>query len=307
MWKQGLQWRKSQDNIGEPPWDYYFLRNLPESEYPKYLKKIYNYKTGESLNLKNPKTFTAKIQWIKLYGITPLMRDCTDKVKVRNYVKEKIGGEYLKPVIQICNSYDEINFDKLPGGFVIKCSHGCKWQYTVKDKKDYLLTKPFIDITRRNINGWLEQEFWCFAGFEMQYKNLIPRIIIEPLLREEINTSPREIEVYCFKGLPKIFENVRYTNKREITYYDENFNITDLILNPDDGKNRLIRENADDILKQTYDLSKNLAQDFNFVRVDWIVFNNKLYFNELTFTPFSGFIELGKYLNEKLGSMIELN
>ena len=117
-WKQGLQWMKIKDEIGEPPWEYDFLYNLPICEYPKYLKKIFKYRTGEDLpllkewsfksgeciykiNKKKLKTFNQKIQWIKLYGITDLMRDCTDKVKVRDFVKEKIGEEYLKPVLQI--------------------------------------------------------------------------------------------------------------------------------------------------------------------------------------------------------------
>ena len=102
---------KFQDRIGQPPWDYYFLRNLDEKEYPKYLAKLFYLNTGEKLPLshgvidkKKLKTFNQKIQYYKLYGVTPLMRDCTDKVKVRDYVKEKIGEEYLKPVLQIIGS-----------------------------------------------------------------------------------------------------------------------------------------------------------------------------------------------------------
>ena len=117
-WKQGLQWNKIQDGIGEPPWEYSFLRNLPESEYPKYLKKIYKYRTGENLNLNQPKTFYEKLQWFKLYGVTPLMQDCTDKVKVRDYVKEKIGEEYLKPVLQIIGACHSENIENLNGNSV---------------------------------------------------------------------------------------------------------------------------------------------------------------------------------------------
>ncbi len=122
--------------IKNPPWDYDFLINLEESEYPLYLAKLFKLRTGEELPLlkewgfkgfvgfhptccragicpsgqgfrryiidkKRCKTFNQKIQWIKLYGITDLMRDCTDKVKVRDYVSEKIGDEYLKPVLQV--------------------------------------------------------------------------------------------------------------------------------------------------------------------------------------------------------------
>ncbi len=111
------------NDIGEPPWEYDFLYNLPESEYPKYLAKIFNYRTGEKLplkfDLKNKtwiidkrkcKTFNQKIQWIKLYGVTDLMRKCTDKVAVRDYVAEKIGSEYLKPVLQVIPDDKETDY-----------------------------------------------------------------------------------------------------------------------------------------------------------------------------------------------------
>ena len=148
------------NDIGNPPWDYYFLQNLDEKEYPKYLAKLFKLNTGEKLPLKwdfrnrrrvidknKCKTFNQKLQWLKLYGVTPLMRDCTDKVLVRDYVKEKIGEEYLKPVIQIVrneelevrnnnltsnfslltpNLFDKINWKEFPNSFVLKCNHGCK-------------------------------------------------------------------------------------------------------------------------------------------------------------------------------------
>ncbi len=179
------------NNIGNPPWDYYFLQNLDEKEYPNYLAKLFKLNTGENLPLKYDfkmhywiidknkcKTFNQKIQWLKLYGVTDLMRNCTDKVKVRDYVKEKIGEKYLKPVLQICNSFNEIDFEKLPNSFVLKCNNGCKWQYIIKDKENFLNNLKLFSALRRQMTGWLEQEFWCWGGFEIQYKNTKPQIII---------------------------------------------------------------------------------------------------------------------------------
>ena len=162
-----------QDKIGEPPWEYDFLLNLPESEYPKYLAKIFKYRTDEDLPLKRKhgnfvidkkrcKTFNQKIQWIKLYGVTDLMRQCTDKVAVRDYVREKIGEEYLKPVLQICDSFNEIDFAKLPNAFVMKCNHGCKWQYIIKNKEEFLNTPQLFEHVKKQMTGWLEQEFFTW-------------------------------------------------------------------------------------------------------------------------------------------------
>ena len=124
-------------------------------------------------------------------------------------------------------------------------------------------------------------------------------------MRDEINIHPQEIEVYCFSGKPKIFVNVRYGKQREISVYDENFNQIDLIFHPD-GNNIVVEEKADDLINQTFVLSEQLSRNFNFVRVDWLVFNNKLYFNELTFTPYSGFIKFDKKWNKKLASWINI-
>ena len=272
------------NDIGNPPWDYYFLQNLDEKEYPQYLAKIFNYRTGDKLPLKynfktknwiidknKCKTFNQKMQWLKLYGVTSLICDCTDKVKVRDYVKEKIGKEYLKPALQICDKFGEIDFDKLPNSFVLKCNHGCKWQYIIKNKEKYLNNELLFKITGKKITGWLEQHYCYFNNFELNYKTITPKILIEPLMRDKINIPSVEIEIYCFNGIPK-----------------------------------LILENADDLINQSFDLSIKLTKKFNFVRVDWMIYKNKLYFEELTFIPYSGFHNFINNYDLKFGQLFNI-
>ena len=407
--KNIIQFLRKND-IGEPPWGYYFLKNLPKSEYPKYLAKIFNYRTGEKLPLKYDfknkswiidkkrcKTFNQKIQWLKLYGITDLMRKCTDKVLVRDYVAEKIGEEYLKPVLQIIPSlncdchviarnnstlgdeaireersqlamnknaedkqlksgldchvaiaprndrqlndvstyFDQIDFDKLPNAFVIKCNHGCKWHCIVKDKNKLLLNEKIIEKVKNKITGWLEQDYSFWGGFEMQYatstlrvrtrlsegnvndrtksevnnlperkgcqdknRGIEPKILIEPFIQ-----AKRYIEIYCFNGIPKIYVDIHIEGDLKICTYNKDFSYSDLVLK-DEDKEFMCKINADKILKQTVDLSKKLAECFKFVRSDWILFEDNLYFEELTFTPYSGFSQFDKKWNKKLGNWI---
>ena len=357
-----------QDRIGEPPWKYDFLCSLPESEYPKYLAKIFNYRTGEKLPLSHGvidknrcKTFNQKLQWLKLYGVTDLMRKCTDKVAVRDYVKEKIGEEYLKPVLQIipnetsviasrngildgeaiqpiekniqkqldCRAdnkmppsarndgkledvstyFDQINWDKLPNAFVIKCNHGCKWHYIIKDKEEFLQNKRLFNTVKQNITGWLEQEYWCWGGFEMQYatfqeKGIEPKILIEPLLRNDINLPGSRIQIYFFNSSPEFI--IKIHNPKEITIYDKNFKIVDDVFGFSENK---IYAEVDDLINQTFVLSKQIIKDknINFVRVDWMIYKNKPYFEELTFSPYSGFHRFrNKKNNIKLGNFINL-
>ena len=352
-----------QDNIGDPPWDYYFLQNLPESEYPKYLAKLFYLNTGEILPLRNGvidkrrcKTFNQKIQWIKLYGVTDLMRDCTDKVKVRDYVKEKIGEEYLKPVLQIipneshetvcchceqvndnlglawqstdiCQDtldcrvaqiaaaprndgepnavsayFDQIDFDKLPNRFVIKTNHGCKWQYIIKDKKEFLQNKQLFEFIKKNMTGWLEQDYCFWGGFELNYRGIKPKILIEPLMRNNFNKNAEEIHVFCFNAKPRF--TVKIHDENVITVYDEELNYIDDYFSMGDIK---VLQKADEIIHKTRDLSVKLSGAFKFVRVDWLIYQNKPYFSELTFTPNSGFNKyFNKKFNYKLGELINI-
>ncbi len=314
--------------IANPPWDYDFLVNLEKSEYPRYLSKLFKIRTEEELpllkewNFKkwtsiNPcgqklwnyiidknrcKTFNQKIQWIKLYGITPLMRDCTDKVKVRDFVREKIGDEYLKPVLQICNSFDEIDWDKLSNSFVIKCNHGCKWHYIIKNKEEYLKNKRLVEITRRNITGWLEQDYSLLNGFELNYRGIEPKILIEPLLRDSINKDSQTINVYCFNGYPEII--IKFYGNGAMSIFNKKLKHEENIFN---FLEKNIITNIDDLVNQSFDLSEKLSKDFLFVRVDWIIYRNKLYFEELTFTPYSGFNPfIDKERNLELGKLIKI-
>ena len=262
----------SKENRYNPPYKYSFLLSLPESEYARYLAKIYEFRTDKKLPLrfcwnifkissrsallsrqqhfgqwvidKNKcKTFNEKIQWLKLYGVTDLMRKCTDKVKVRDYVKEKIGAEYLKPVLQIVrneelevrsnnlipnsslitpnsksSSFDAIDFNKLPNQFVIKCNHGCKWHAIIKDKQKLLSKARLFEKTKNKFTGWLNQEFWCFEGFELQYRNLEHKILIEELTFSAYSEFS-QLNFVCFAH-----KNIYFTRQRidklQITHYE---------------------------------------------------------------------------------------
>ncbi len=292
------------DDIADPPYDYDFLISLDEKEYPKYLAKGFYQQTGEELDLKNPKTFNQKIQWLKLNDTTPLKTTLTDKVLVRNFIKEKIGEEYLKPVLWVGRSFDEIPFDELPNSIIIKCNHGCKWHFRIKDKRIFLNSKQMFDIVKERFDGWMSQTFFPWAGFEMQYKNIIPQIIIEPLMLDNIDEKPNEIEVYCFNGEPKIFQKIKYLHPPEVSVYDEKYNNIDLKFM---SVYKVVNEKAGDNLKLAVMLSNKLCGGFKLVRVDWLLYQNKIYFNEMTFTPFSGNYNFpDNSWNIKLGNMLDL-
>ena len=305
MLKEAIDKIKNKFDIGEPPFEYRVLITLPEKEYPKYLAKMFYKNTGEKLNLKHPKTFNEKIQWLKLYDATRLKTKLTDKVRVRDWVKEKIGEEYLKPVLQICDTFKQIDFEKLPQSFIIKVNHACKWHFKIKDKMKLLMHPELGEYLNAKFNYWLGLSFYPFGGMEMQYKDILPKLIVEPVLIDEDKTYPMEYEIYCFNGEPKIFQKIEYKQPTVCYVYDEHFQDYDIKFNPGYIKESMP---AEDNLKKAVELSKILAKDFKLVRVDWLIYNNQIYFNEMTFSPFSGFcIFQNPEWNERLGKMLKLD
>ncbi len=278
--------------VAEPPYNYDFLMSLSEADYPVYLKKIFKYSTGHNLNLKNPKTFNEKIQWLKLYDSTPLKTLLTDKVLARDWVQRKIGKEYLKPVLWVGNSFDEIPFENLPKNFFIKVNHGCKWHCYIKDKQSFIADENLYKYIKMRFDGWMDQSFFGWSAFEFQYKDIIPKLFIEEAMFEAYNDSPIELEVYCFDGRPQLFRFLKYKELFSETLYDGAFNplseYISITVRSDSTKNKL------------YNISQILSNKFKFVRVDFLIHNETLYFNELTFTPSSGLQEFTDKKIEKL-------
>ena len=292
---------------GASVFDYNFLMSLDEKYYPKYLCEAYHIKTLKKLNLRNPKTFNEKIQWLKIYDNLPLKATLTDKVLVRDWVKEKIGEQYLKPVLWIGDKFEDIPFESLPNSFIIKCNHGCKWHVVIKDKQKFCNNEKLFEVIKVQINGWLLQSFFGWSDFETQYKAIIPKIIIEELLFDEnFSDSSRKIRNLCFNGQPQYTQVTQMSGKFEpvkIATFDINLNSTDVCF---EQQYVPMEFEVDDKVKETYRLSKILSKNFKLVRVDWMVFKEKLYFEEMTFTPYSGFLKLDNKLQKKLGKLLDL-
>ena len=145
---------------GSSVFDYNFLMNLKEQDYPKYLSQSYYIKFGQKLNLRHPKTINEKIQWLKLYDNIPMKTLLSDKVLVRDWVKEKIGEKYIKPILWTGNNFNDIPFNSLPDNFIIKANHGCSWNIFIKDKNKFLLNEKLFQYTKEQIDGWMDQKFF---------------------------------------------------------------------------------------------------------------------------------------------------
>ena len=142
----------------------------------KYLKFFYKLNMGKKLNLENPKTFNEKLQWLKLYDRKDIYTTMVDKYEVKRYVTDLIGEEYIVKNFGVWDSFDEIDFDKLPNQFVLKCTHDSGGLVICRDK-----SKLDIEKAKQKINKSLNRNYF-YNGREWPYKNVKPRIIAEEYL-----------------------------------------------------------------------------------------------------------------------------
>ncbi|MDD7150703.1 MAG: ATP-grasp fold amidoligase family protein [Bacilli bacterium] len=267
-----------------------------------YLKIYFKCKMGYKLNLKNPQTFNEKLQWLKLYDRNPEYTKMVDKYEVREYIKEKIGEEYLIPLIGVYDKFDDIDFDELPNQFVIKCNHDSGGLVICKDKG-----KLNIEETRKKINKSLKRNYY-YSGREWPYKNVKPRIIIEKYMEDSNKSDLIDYKLFCFNGIPKIVlvcsERFSSSNMCE-TWFDMNWKLIDMTESGHRVDSTISKPKQ---LKKMVELSKKLSKNIPFIRVDWYEIGDKLYFGELTFYPASGFEKFEpKEWNKKIGDMLSID
>lgn len=263
------------------------------------LKILFRLKTGKKLNLKKPRTFSEKLQWIKLNYKNKLLPICADKYKVRQYVK-KCGCENILTKL-LWEGYDpsDIPFDDLPQKFVIKATHGCGWNIICKDKNQLNIPK-----TIKKLKRWLKAKYLPCYG-EWFYGVIKPRIIIEEYLDDGTGKVPVDYKIFCFYGEPKFIavHLDRFINNRRKIYDPEwkpipvNMRYVDHNINLEKPKE----------LDQLLEYAKILSKKFIHVRVDLYIVNSKIYFGGLTFADEAGFGTISpKEMERKIGSLIKL-
>lgn len=247
-----------------------------------YLKVLYLMYFKKKLDLKNPKSFNEKLQWLKLYNRKNELTNLVDKYEVRKYVKDKIGSEYLIPLIGVWKNFDEINFNELPDKFVLKCNHDSGGISICKTKKDFNK-----NIARKKLKKSLENNFY-YRYREWPYKNIKKKIIAEVFLEDVEKKELLDYKFMCFNGKVKcsFVCSDRDKGDLKVNFFDKNWKEMPFT--------RVYKKSEKEIdkprnYKKMIQLCEKLSEEFPFVRVDLYEVNNRIYFGELTFFPGSGF------------------
>lgn len=259
------------------------LRFLPDSV---MLRLQYRIKLGRSLNLHNPTRYTEKLQWYKMYYRNPMMHECVDKYNVREFVRRKGLENILIPLIAKYDSINHVDWDSLPNQFVIKTTNGGGGLNVAicndKAKIDITLLKDRLtnEVIKSNTGG----REWAYYGLKS-------RIIVEELLinKKKPEAGINDYKIFCYNGRPKyiIVDIDRYTDHKR-NFYDVNWNNLQITSDCKEAKVDIEKpKNLEKMLK----IASRLSEDFPYVRVDLYNCEDKIYFGELTFYPWSGYVQ----------------
>lgn len=253
---------------------------------PLFLKLSYRIKTGRSLDLKNPKTYSEKLNWLKVYDHNPLYTKLVDKYEVREFVRDRLGEAHLIPLLGVWDRFEDIDFSTLPQRFVLKCTHDFGSVVLVDDKDTFDL-----EAARKTINDELKYNFY-YRGREWAYKNVKPRIIAEQYMSDG-NKRLIDYKFFCFGGkVEYAFIATGRGNDLRFDFFTRDFvhlDVTNGVPNAD------IVPEKPKLYEQMLEAAEKLAAGIPNVRVDLYEIDGLIYFSEMTFYHNGGMVAFDPY------------
>ena len=246
-----------------------------------FLRMYFWCNLGYKLNLKSPRTFNEKLNWLKIYNKHPEYSKMVDKKEAKEYVASIVGDKYIIPTVAVYDKVEDIDFEKLPKQFVLKCTHDSGGVVVCKDKS--ILDKG---AAIRKLKKGLRSNFFTITR-EYPYKNVKPRIIAEQYMEDETGEL-RDYKFFCFNGEPKymLLVSGRQAGKKRFDYFDLNWNHLPVHDVGCPGAERLPAK--PDNFEEMIFIAKKLSKGMTHVRVDLYNINCKIFFGELTFFDGSG-------------------
>ena len=249
-----------------------------------YLKTLFPLSVGYKLDLENPKTYNEKLQWLKLYDRRPEYTQMVDKVEVKVFVSGIIGDQYIIPTITVYNRPEEIDFEKLPAKFVLKCTHDSGGIVVCRDKDRLNKDEALIKLSKG-----LQRNYY-YQNREWPYKNVVPRIIAEQYMEDE-DGELKDYKFFCFNGEPKYMfiasDRFNPNEETKFDFFDMDFNHLPFINGHPNATKKVAKPKGFEVMKE---LAAKLSKDIPQVRVDFYDIDGKVFFGEMTFFHWSGLV-----------------
>lgn len=283
------------------------LFNISPKLLIKFRFNLLYYYYKKRLSFSNPITLDEKIQWMKLnyYKDNPLISQCADKYAVRDYVKKMDCEDILIDLYGVYDNSNEIPWDKLPNKFVIKWNCGCGQNLICSDKSEL-----DIEETIKKLDKWKNDARIMYKyGAEMQYKPIVPKLIVEKFIETQDGLAPVDYKLYCFHGEPYCLLTCtgRESGRPKFYFVDKDWKLMRLNKSGKEAPEGFVPPKPEGY-ERLFDYARKLSKPFPFVRADFYLEQGKIIFGELTFTPCAGFDTYRLFsTNELFGQMVNLS
>lgn len=275
------------------------IKSMPDRE---YIEKLFLLWVGYHPNLDNPKTLCEKLNWLKLNNRRPEYTDMVDKYKVKQFVAEKAGEKYVTPLLGVWDKFEEIDFDKMPEAFILKCNHD-SGSVIVKDKHHF-----DKDGTATAFHEKLKRDY--FRGRrEWPYKNVQRKIIAEPYYDSLGKRDSVEYKLTCMNGKVKfttVCTGIAHAafEDRNNDHFDRDWKRLDFSVNYKSSGKQIEKPY---FIDEMIEVAEKLADGIPYVRVDFYVIDGQIKFGEMTFFTWGGFMRFDPPQWDKiLGSWMKL-
>lgn len=257
------------------------------------IKIVHRGYVGRKLNLANPKYYTEKLNWLKLYDHNPIYNTLVDKYEVKKYVADKIGTKHIIPTLGVWETFDAIDFEKLPNQFVLKCTHDSGGLIIVRDKSSFNYKKA-----KKTIEKALKRNFYTMNR-EWVYKDVKPKIIAEAYMNDKKTNELRDYKFFCFNGEVKslFVATGRQTDGPFFDFFNMNFEHLDIT---NGHPNAPITPRKPETFDEMKFIASVLSENIPHVRIDLYEINGKVYFGEYTFYHFGGWVPMRPEKWEKI-------
>jgi hypothetical protein len=252
-----------------------------------YLHLFYRWRFGRWANLRPPTTLNEKLFWAKLYGHQPFHTIVSDKYAVREWVARRIGTQYLIPLVAVFERVDDLDWTRLPEAFVVKATHGSGYNVLVRDKRS-------VDASqlKKRFRAWVAENHYYLCR-EPQYRQIKPRLIVEPLITDAEGELPLDFKFHCFHGeVEAIQVDIDRFRDHRRNFYDSHWLLLPFTWSMWDRhgplwpQGRAVEKPPQ--LDEMIAMARILSREFDYVRVDLYNCSGRLYFGELTLCPGGG-------------------
>lgn len=247
-----------------------------------HVKLKYRFSMGHSLNLKNPQTYTEKLNWLKLYDHDPRYPGIVDKWAVMDFVKARIGEKYCVKKYGVWEHFEDIDFDALPNQFVLKCTHDSGGIAICRDKATF-----DREAAQKKLKASLKTNYY-WLNREWPYKEVKPRILAEEYLEDAETKDLPDYKFFCFDGEPKFLFVVfgRSEGHTCADFYDMDYHRLPVRQRHPNAPVPIEKPKCFDEMAE---LARKLSTGFKHVRVDFFQANGRVYFGEMTLTHSGGY------------------